>query len=258
LLSDTENGIKKGKSLLAGCSPYSGEKSISISDWEGDNYDAIMHSVGEGGLIDAQTSDKINKVVMAVMDGLPCIVVTSYAYGHLYSYWQDVRAFANIEEIYFKYADDYFDFPIGEYPNGRQIGELCGLKLTDGTLIQDGDWGRFNIILASEMRKDPATGVYGDIRNGSFSCSYNMFWTGDDYTGTPSAAMPDWLKQPGLRFIDGFDNYYLGLRAQSAVHFNNYYCTEIPQLAPVQINFQNSQAIVSAILDYIQTRNTGF
>ena len=258
-LFNTENGKKKGRSV--GFSPYVSETRLGLSAFEGDDKNASAHNFS---LVNANTSsERKGQSVMAVVNGLPVSFVVSWEYGDIFDYPQDVRAFANIDEIYFKYVEDYFDFPVGQYPGGLRMGDVCGLKLTDGTLIEESDdllydLARFTPALSSEIVKDPETGAWGEFRNGGFSCAYNMFWTADDPTAAPSAAIPAWLKTKGLKFIDGFDELYLGLRAESEVYFDNFYISDFPPLANTQINYANGQNIMNILLDYVQTHAGGF
>jgi len=240
--SDTENGTKKGKGLS--CYSGNGEKGYGMMDFKGDNQNAFFYSVDEGGLINDATTIMKSHSAHAVIDGIP--------YG---SPWQDIRAFANIEEIYFTYDEDYGTYPVGQYPSGYPVGKVCGLKLNDGALIEDNDelW-RFRLYESAEYGKD-AEGGWDILKTGGICGEYIMFWAGDDMS-SPSAAIPAELS--GLRYIGGFDELYLGLQSETDGYFDDFRLTEFVPVVNIEINYANTQAIINALLAYVQTHAEGF
>ena len=247
-LFNAEDGQKKGK--LAGFGVGGGETGFGLSAFEGDDRDALWHMFR---LVNANTNtQRKGQDVSAVVDGLPVSFTVRWEYGDIFDYRQDVRAFGNIDEIYFN--PDKRDL----YPDG--IGDVCGIKLTDGTLIEESDdemFDRFRLF-ESEQIVELEDGYWDVVKTGGLGCIYNMFWTQDDPTGAPSAAIPAWLKAKGLKFMDGFDELYLGLRADSDVYFDNFYMSEFAPLAGTQLKYENVPTLMNILFDYVQAYSEGF
>ena len=248
-LFNTENGKKKGKHVgfSVGGDFGSGETVFGLSAFEGDDHDAVGHMLS---LFNANTdTQRKGQEVTAVVDGVPVNITVSREYGDIFDYrqGQDVRAFGNIAEIYFN--PDKRDL----YPAGK--GDVCGIKLTDDTLIEESDGELFDRfwLLESEKIVD-----WNLVNTGDFVCSYQMFGLLDDPATAPSEAIPAWLKAKGLKFRDGFDDLYLGLRAQSEVYFNNFYMSEFPPLAGTQLKYENVPTLMNILINYVQAYSEGF
>ena len=240
--SDIENGIKKGKGLSGYSYAGNGEKGYGLMDFRGDHRDAFFYSFGEGGL----TAITKTHSARAVIDGIP--------YG---SIWQDIRAFANIDEIYFKYKEDYDTYPAGQYPPNDPIGDVCGIKLKDGTVIEDNaELWRFRLYESARYGKD-AAGGWDILKSGGISGEYIMFWAGDDMS-SPSAAIPAAWASAGLRYMDGFDALYADLQSESEGYFDDFRLTDFVPVANVEIKFANIQTIFDTVLAYVQTHQEGF
>jgi hypothetical protein len=225
LSSDTKNGIKKGNYLNVNFQYY------SISTFEGDVNDFVNHILHE----QVREDQSIYKAQSAysIINGVIC------PYNDIRL---DLRAFDNINEIYYE-------------KKGPKWYDLQGIKLKDGTIIDDNLPGNFDFQEAEEFVEiEGGGGQWGTVPANGFSIGLNLDFSGG--TSKLSDGIPAALRQ--LQLSAGFDNLYTDLQSESAGYFSNFYLTEFSPLASSKINLGNTRTIINTMSTYMETHHAGF
>ena len=248
---DVQNGKKRGKSI--GFNTESSTDSFGVMEFEGDEQDATVRWLSAEGNAGNSTPTTTGLSAYGVIDGIP--YGATWKNNVLQESRQDIRMFANIKEITFRYWDSR---PVDQYGIGELIGSVCGIKLTNNAVISESDyndWGRFWLFVSAAYEKLDEYN-WEPKKTGGIYCDFLMF-TASDQTESPQTALPPALS--GLQYKSGFNNLYTNLKSSTQAYFSsNYRITDIPQLANVPINYANILAIRDALLGHIETHHTGF
>ena len=231
LSSDTENGKKRGKSFNVFNNGETGEKGYDLNVFEGDADDYVSHISVEREM--GQTVISSFQRAFSTINGIVC----PYNYHDI-----DLRAFANVEEIYYK--KDNYDYLVQ------------GIKLTDGSIIdwRNEWWRRLYMQELYEIREDELDGHWELFPTDGFSIL--LLLDSSEEPATLSGAIPAELSQ--LQLSAGFEELYADLKSKSAVFFNNFHITEFQPIAGIQLNNANVQPIINALNNYLQTHHEEF
>ena len=227
LSSDTENGKKKGKYFSVFNDGENVNKGYEINVFEGNANDFVSHTSQYQTVFQYQVQRAFSTI-----NGIVC----PYNYHEI-----DLRAFANVEEIYYQKVD--FDYLVQ------------GLKLTDGSIIdwRNEWWRRLYMQEAYEVGKNNLD--HWDLfPTDGFSILLLLDFS--EEPATLSGAIPAELSQ--LQLSAGFEELYADLKSKSAVFFNNFYITEFQPIAGIQLNNANVQPIINAVNNYLQTHHEEF
>ena len=203
----------------------SNSKGFSINEFSGNNNYVSINSYSEGK--DGSYTDRYQSAY-SIIDGI--------IYGDSYL---DLRAFTNIEEIYYSYA--VFD-------DNRPY--VVGLKLTDSTIINISTmWASFRMYDAMEFRE--VAGIIQLVPVGGFNIKAVL----NNYVSEkPTEAVPF----PQMKLPASVDQIYANLKSGSVGYFDNYYLTSFTPLASIRLNFANMPTFENTMLNYIQTHHAGF
>ena len=232
LSSDIENGVRKGKAFIIFNDAVSGEKGYDINVFRGDAEDFVSHILQDrvmGGTI-----MYLEQQAYSIINGVIC----PYNDNRI-----DLRAFANIAEIFYEQAG-YRDY------------RLHGIKLVNGTIIDQPENlpGYFSFQEAEEFRENELNGYWQTFPTDGYSIGLWLNFSGG--TETLSGGIPAPLSQ--LQLADGFEELYTTLKTASAGYFDNFYITEFAPIATIKLNTDNIGAIINAVSAYIETHHEGF
>jgi len=230
LFETTKDGEKKGVILSIGKNDTYKSKHYGIGDFKGDNADYKYYNIntivneGTGHVAGEGTFQQ----AFSIINGVEC------PYN---GYDLDIKAFANIDEIYYK----------EESPNWYR---LQGIKLTDGDIIEIDRYFSFY------QQSTCIDGVFYPWKPGDgFSITLNLVFESDELE-TLSDCIPEPLR-PHLQLSNGFEELYAELKEESVGYFDNYKI-EFPPIASIKVSMANFEEIYSAITDYIQEQREGF
>ena len=229
---DTKNGKKKGKNSSFNKNDNDNiYKQYTIWDFEGDNADYVNHYIYDIDFINDGTTYSLHQQAFSIINGIVC------PYN---GYDLDIKAFANIDEIYSK--------------NDR----VQGIKLTDGSEIETNpnffDFRRpTTYIDGISYPWKPGDGFSILLR---LELPYIIPYEGEA-KATLSDCIPEELR-PYLQLSNGFEELYAKLKKANAGYFDNYYIAEFSPIAIIKVNGANIGAIVDAISAYVQLQHEGF